>query len=51
MSIDHWLLKVSFKDLILMMKILNQIAEERKYITYLNQKTGKDQALNIALSK
>lgn len=51
MSIDHWLLKVSFKDLILMMKILNQIGEERKYIDYLNQKTGKNQGLNVALSK
>ena len=35
MSIDHWLVKVSFKDIILMMSILSQVAEERKYIDYL----------------
>ena len=41
MSIDHWLVKVSFKDIILMMTILSQVAEERKYISYLYEKTGK----------
>jgi len=41
MSIDHWLVKVSFKDIILMMSILSQVAEERKYINYLYEKTGK----------
>lgn len=36
MSIDRWSMKVSFKDIIIMMKILDQISEERKYLTFLN---------------
>jgi hypothetical protein len=47
MSIDRWLMKVSFKDIILMMNILKQIGEERKYLTFLNEKTGKGQELNL----
>ena len=46
-SIDHWLVKVSFKDIILMLKILSQISEERKYILYLNEKTGKGKASSL----
>lgn len=41
MNIDRGHLKVSFKDIILMQIILQQIGEERKYIDYLNKKTGK----------
>ena len=47
MSIDRWLVKVSFKDIILAMKILNQVSEERKYISYLNDKTGKTALSNL----
>lgn len=43
MNIDRGLLKVSFKDIILMQMILQQIGEQRKYIDYLNKKTGKIQ--------
>jgi hypothetical protein len=41
MNIDRAHLKLSFKDIILMQRILGHIGEERKYITYLNEKTGK----------
>lgn len=43
MNIDKGYLKISFKDILLMQKILQQIAQERTYISYLNQKTGKIQ--------
>ena len=41
MNIDRWFLRLSFKDIILFKNILNQINEERKYIVYLNEATGK----------
>lgn len=33
------------------MKILNQIGEERKYIDYLNRKTGKTETHSLHLFK
>lgn len=46
MNIDRGFFKISFKDIMLMNKILQQIGEERKYINYLNEKTGKLQVSN-----
>ena len=46
MNIDRGFFKISFKDIMLMNKILQQIGEERKYISYLNEKTGKLQVNN-----
>jgi hypothetical protein len=41
MNIDRAQLKLSFKDILLLQRILQQTAHERQYIAYLNQKTGK----------
>jgi len=49
MNIDRGFLKLSFKDIILMKTILAQMGEERKYISYLNEKTGKTQIINNEL--
>jgi hypothetical protein len=43
MNIDRCYFKASFKDIIFMQNILNQILSERKYIEFLNKKTGKYQ--------
>lgn len=51
MNIDRGFLKISFKDVILMQKILNQIIAERKYINYLNEKTGKAQVIDLNKNK
>lgn len=52
MNVDRGFLKLSFKDIILLRKILAQISNERAYINFLNAKTGRLQAVSPeALSK
>jgi hypothetical protein len=48
-NIDRWLLKLSFKDIILLQNILKQIAIERQYISFLNNKTGRAQMADLAV--
>jgi hypothetical protein len=49
-NIDRWLLKLSFKDIIIILQnILKPIAIERQYISFFNKKTGRTQMADLAV--